>query len=151
MSPPAPSLAELVRETAPRHAILNVPAVGSPRDPITLSDDDDAWVVIDSDEEQAGASSGPPPPQATSCFSADEALARRLQREEAISTTRPAGKHVISTGIAGAETLEVDLKPGHAHYVRIDLRERTHNLHVSLVEVEEQVAEVERPELAQAI
>lgn len=75
----------------------------------------------------------------------------RLEREEAIATSQPAGTYVISTGIAGAETIEVDLKPGHAHYVRIGLRERSHNLHVSMVEVEEQVARVERPEIEKAI
>ena len=75
----------------------------------------------------------------------------KLQREQSIASAHPAGTYVVSTGIPGAETLEVDLKPGQVHYVRIDLRERTHHLQVGLVEVEEQVAHVERPELANAI
>ncbi|CAA0079721.1 Uncharacterised protein [Halioglobus japonicus] len=75
----------------------------------------------------------------------------RLQSEEAISTSQPAGTYLISTGIPGAETLEIDLKPGMVHYVRIDPRERTQSLSVSVAEVEEQVAQVERPELNSAI
>ncbi|MCB1688393.1 MAG: hypothetical protein KDI33_07905 [Halioglobus sp.] len=75
----------------------------------------------------------------------------RLQSEDAISTTQPAGTYLLSTGIAGAETLEIDLKPGQVHYVRIDPTERTQNLRVSVSEVEPQVARVERPEMGSAI
>ena len=75
----------------------------------------------------------------------------RLQSEDAIATKHPAGTYLISTGIQGAETLEIDLKPGMVHYVRIDPRERTQHLSVAVAEVEAQVAHVERPELDSAI
>ena len=75
----------------------------------------------------------------------------RLQSEESISIMRPAGTYLISTGIAGAETLEINLKPGKVHYVRIDPRERTQHLRVSVAEIEEQVAQAERPEMGSAI
>lgn len=75
----------------------------------------------------------------------------RLRSDDAIATSHPAGTYEISTGIHGAETIEIDLKPGMVHYVRIDPRERTQRLSVSVTEVEEQVAQVERPELNSAI
>lgn len=75
----------------------------------------------------------------------------RVSREDVLASEKPAGAYVVSTGISGAETLAVDLKPGHVHYVRIDVRERSSRLKVALVEVEEQVAHLERPELASAI
>ncbi len=75
----------------------------------------------------------------------------RLQSEDSVTVTRPAGTYLVSTGIAGAETLEIDLKPGQVHYVRIDPRERTQHLRVAVVEVEEQVARIERSDMDSAI
>ncbi len=75
----------------------------------------------------------------------------RLKAENAIVITRPAGEYALGTSIKGTDGIVIDLKPGQTHYVLTDMDLRGTRVKVKMVEVEEQVAKLQQPELDQAI
>ena len=75
----------------------------------------------------------------------------RLKAENAIVITRPAGEYALGTSIKGTDGIVIDLKPGQTHYVLTDMDLRGTRVKVKMVEVEEQVAKLQHPELDQAI
>ena len=74
----------------------------------------------------------------------------RLKAENAIVITRPAGEYALGTSIKGTDGIVIDLKPGQTHYVLTDMDLRGTRVKVKMVEVEEQVAKLQQPELDQA-
>ena len=75
----------------------------------------------------------------------------RLKAENAIVITRPAGEYALGTSIKGTDGIVIDLKPGQTHYVLTDMDLRGTRVKVKMVEVEEQVAKLQQPQLDQAI
>ena len=75
----------------------------------------------------------------------------RLKAENAIVITRPAGEYALGTSIRGTEGIVIDLKPGQTHYVLTEMDLRGTRVKVKMVEVEEQVAKLQQPQLDQAI
>ncbi len=74
-----------------------------------------------------------------------------LEQKESVSSLELPGETVISANVAGMQDLVINTKPGHTHYVRMDVKLRGTSLKVKFTEVEEQVAQVEQPELFSAI
>ena len=74
-----------------------------------------------------------------------------LEQRESVTSLELPGQTVISANVAGAKDIVVNAKPGHTHYVRMDVKLRGTSLKISFTEVEEQVAQVEKPELFSAI
>ncbi len=72
------------------------------------------------------------------------------QRESVTSLELP-GETVISANVAGMDDFVLKARPGQTHYVRMDVKLRGTSLKISFSEVEEQVAQVEKPELFSAI
>jgi hypothetical protein len=75
----------------------------------------------------------------------------RLKAENAIIITRPAGEYALGTSIRGTKGIVIDLKPGQTHYVLTEMDLRGTRLKVKMVEVEEQVAKLQQPQLDQVI
>ena len=75
----------------------------------------------------------------------------RLDTEEALVITRPAGEYVLGTSIKGTKETTIQLNPGQTHYVYTDLRLRGTQLKVKLTEVDEQLAFTQQPSLVSPI
>ena len=80
-----------------------------------------------------------------------ESVMGELEQRESVTSLELPGQTVISANVAGAKDIVVNAKPGHTHYVRMDVKLRGTSLKISFTEVEEQVAQVEKPELFSAI
>lgn len=75
----------------------------------------------------------------------------RLDRDEVLVVERPPGRYTLDSSIPGTEAITIDLKPGATYYVHSELRLRGSQLESALVEVEEQVARVQQPDIGSAI
>jgi len=81
----------------------------------------------------------------------DKGSVGRLEADNAVVITQPAGQYTLATSIKGTEPLVIDLKPGHSYYVHSDVDMRGSLVKVKMTEVEEQVARVQQPILGEAI
>jgi hypothetical protein len=81
----------------------------------------------------------------------DEGSVGRLNADNAVVITQPAGQYTLATSIKGTEPLVIDLKPGQTHYVHSDVDMRGAHVKVTMTEVEEQVARIQQPTLGKAI
>lgn len=75
----------------------------------------------------------------------------RLDRDEVLVMERSPGQYTLDSSIPGTEAITIDLKPGATYYIHSELRLRGSQLESALVEVEEQVARVQQPDIRSAI
>jgi hypothetical protein len=75
----------------------------------------------------------------------------RLDREEVLVLERAPGQYTLDSSIPGTDAITLDLKPGATYYVHSELKMRGSQLQSTLVEVEEQVARVQQPDIGSAI
>ena len=75
----------------------------------------------------------------------------RLNADQAVVITQPAGEYTLGTNIKGTEPLVMDLKPGQTYYVHTRMSLKGNGVKVQMSEVEEQVAKLKEPVLNSAI
>ena len=85
-----------------------------------------------------------------SIYANDSSLSR-LDREEVMVLASAPGAYTLGSSMPGTEQLTLDLKPGATYYVHTQVELRGARVYVSMVEVEEQVARVQQPEIGAAI
>lgn len=71
----------------------------------------------------------------------------RIDRQEILVLEKPAGLYVIDSSLPGTDALTLELKPGGTYYVHSQLEMRGASVKSVLVQVEEQVARVQQPEI----
>ena len=75
----------------------------------------------------------------------------RLDRDEVLVLERAPGAYTLDSSMPGTEAITLDLKPGATYYVHSELKMRGSQVESTLVEVEEQVARVQQPDIGSAI
>ena len=81
----------------------------------------------------------------------DEASMGRIKAEDGLVFSYPAGEYTLSSSIRGTKELVVTLAPGQTYYVHAQLEMRGSRVTVSFLEVEEQIARVQQPQLHKEI
>ncbi|MEH6580300.1 MAG: hypothetical protein V7754_00085 [Halioglobus sp.] len=75
----------------------------------------------------------------------------RLNANDSVVITQPAGAFTLVSSIRGASPLVMDLKPGKTYYVHTEMDMSGNKVMVHFAEVEEHVAKVQQPMLETTI
>jgi hypothetical protein len=73
-----------------------------------------------------------------------------IKYKQAYVTTVPAGQYQLTTNLGGKEGLQINVKPGETQYVYISVKGNSSSVNAQLNAVEEQVAMLQQPSLAES-